>query len=124
MREIKFRGRNIKDEWCFGLLSRANSCWFISNSAGAPFAFQVCEATIGQFTGLQDKNGKDIYEGDVIRYNDGQKKVNGEFVENYSIFAVEYRKCAFNIAMFTEVTSSIEVIGNIHDNPELIAGQI
>ena len=80
----------------------------------------LCD-TVGQFTGLRDKNGKEIYEGDIIRFVNGQKKVNREWVDNEFIYTVEYSEGAFcGILGLSKALDAVEVIGNIYDNPELI----
>lgn len=68
MREIKFRGRTLQGNWVYGLLSRTDEHgWTISNKAGKPFAYKIRPETIGQYTGLKDKNGdKEVYEYDII----------------------------------------------------------
>ncbi|EAF1578794.1 TPA: YopX family protein [Listeria monocytogenes] len=124
MREIEFRGQNINGHWAHGNLAiikekldRAEIGAYISNSAGAPFAYQVRPETIGQYTGLKDKNGKKIFEGDIgwDEHNECYGVV--EFEEGKFLYVWE------NIAEdLWEVADGIEICGNIHENPELLEG--
>jgi len=73
--KIKFRGRTINGEWVYGLLAHTEDkriCrdigYFISNSAGCPFAYQVIPETIGRYTGVDDIDGVEIYENDLVEY--------------------------------------------------------
>ena len=80
----------------------------------------LCD-TVGQFTGMKDKNGKEIYDGDIISFVDGLKQVNGEWIDNEHIYSVEYSEAAFKgVYGLSKCLDAVEVIGNIYDNPELI----
>ncbi len=113
-REIKFRGKRVDNgEWVYGfyhcLYSSHNHC--IDDYSGN--TYQVIPETVGQFTGLLDKNGKEIYEFDIVRRLDG------------SVYKIVYseRDAAFVLCGSKPIyliTNSLEIIGNIHDNPELI----
>ncbi|EAD5217907.1 hypothetical protein GLX73_11205 [Listeria monocytogenes] len=122
MREIEFRGQNINGHWAHGNLAiikekldRAEIGTYISNSAGAPFAYQVRPETIDQYTGLRDKNAKKIFEGDI-----GWDEHN----ECYGVVKFEDGKFLYaweNIAEdLWEVADVIEICGNIHENLELL----
>ena len=127
MREIKFRGKDLNTgEWVYGDLEihRKDPRRLIhsyNDDGDYNRQYDVDEETIGQFTGLQDKNGKDIYEGDIICFVDGLKRVNGEWIDNKHIYVVEYSGAAFSgVAGLSEVMDAVEVIGNIYDDPDLL----
>lgn len=130
MREILFRGKDVKENWHIGLLAKSGNGWYISNSAGIPLAYEVIPSTVGQFTGLTDKNGNKIFEGDIVKYkNTDGIKVNGvaltiigkvNYNEKNASFAI-YGKDKIGAKHYDYFPiKNIEVIGNIHDNPELL----
>lgn len=127
-REIKFRGKRVDNsEWVFGLLSETDciNVLVIDNSVGfrTHDYYQVIPETVGQFTGLQDKNGKDIFEGDKIHIWGGTE-FNGMFEYDYrgicefmgAEFCVNSKNCCIGFGNL----EYCEVIGNIYDNPELL----
>ena len=130
MREIKFRGRCVNGGWAYGFLchdasrrSELYSDWFISNRVGKPYACPIDPSTIGQYTGLKDKNGVEIYEGDVIEsscykhvviYDDDNARFAAVNVRHLNI---EMWGCALTKEWIEDFGK--EVVGNIHDNPEL-----
>ena len=131
MREILFRGKDIKSNWYEGLLAHniAKDEWYISNKAGISTAYQVRPETIGQFTGLTDKNGTKIFEGDIVEYKTGDKFRIGrvffsDFRASFSVTAGKNGSARINNDLFNYIQNgnSVTVIGNIYDNPELIGG--
>lgn len=152
MREILFRGKRIDNgEWVEGFYVRADHHWhkhgihkdwlICSASAnGGWFAlhnkYPVKSATVGQYTGLKDKNGKRIFEGDVLRIArtmDGMGTYYSPAIECPVNVAVKWDLCAWMWETLCEDKRYItfpdawchyecEVISNIHDNPELIGG--
>ena len=147
MREILFRGKRIDNgEWIEGYYVKAvhhwhkhgiHEDWLITGAAanGGWFAIHnrhaVDPATVGQYTGLTDKNGKKIFEGDIVAQNwyDFDEPADDSFGE--VVFSVA--DCSFSVLDLNknEIMSmghgcayhyEVEVIGTIHDNPDLLKG--
>ena len=138
MREIKFRGKSDKYGWVYGNLSYreedGNSAVFIEDQGYCGDLTPVDRNTICQYTGLKDANGKEIYEGDLVKSAFGDKvfgmvawNSNGYFYIMDSFFINEDYEEQDRRPLGEMLRLSIEnkpcnftVIGNIHDNPELI----
>ncbi len=91
-----------------------------------PDYYEVIPKTVSQYTGLKDKNGKLIFEGDIIRTKKYGRVIAHSNVRDYDIFIITYVPAVFRLEnihrAFNLVGNSVdyEVIGNIHDNPELL----
>lgn len=129
MREILFRGRTVKEQWAYGLLAHIGNAWYISNKAGVATAYEVIPSTVGQYTGLKDKNGTKIFEGDIVQTNKFFLSVglNAKYVIEYDVkiacfIGTMQKGCIKHFTTFQNDSDQFEVIGNIHDNPELLNG--
>ena len=114
MRTIKFRGKRLDNQgWAYGYYAmwQNDSTIFPSSSIGKPY--KVDKSTVGQFTGLYDKNGKEIYEGDIMCWPDYEgKKFQTRWV-------VEWNDKRSGWSDWSPKEKA-EVIGNIYENPELL----
>lgn len=129
MREIKFRGKDLlKGEWRYGYLHLPNDGDNLMIQVNNYDSFGVIPITIGQYTGLLDGNGQEIFEGDVMRIPETEFNIE-------IIGVVEFNRGSYVVRSFFSGTHSSlawavrerqpgkwrgVVIGNIHDNPELI----
>ena len=118
-REIKFRA------WCkhtkkFNIIDSAYHIRYWSSDPSCGPNQPISGMGWEQFTGLQDKNGKDIYKGDV--YHQGDPSINYEVIFHGSSFVGKQTSCN-SLAGIAFFQSSIEIIGNIHENPELLESQ-
>lgn len=125
MREFKFRGISKKTgKWIYGYYLKNRGIYFI---APPEFAndktwedYEVIPETVMQFTGQYDKNKKDVYEGDVLRFTtqDIPLDVVLAFVDGalMAVYTSELDvRCSWAV-------NDMVIIGNIHDNPELLKG--
>ena len=121
MREILFRGKQRNNgEWFYGDLIHLNHCVSIRSK---DCARSVVPETVGQYTGLTDKNGMRIFEGDLIRSTETGETAIVHWFSEHSAFMI-WCKTSNQVGFLYECEKSIiEVIGNIHDNPELIGGE-
>ncbi len=111
-REIKFRGKHL-NKWIYGYLLKNidDNKYYISVSLDQ--FYQVKEETIGQYTGLKDKNGVEVYEGDKVKAKFYGKEVVGEIGFNNGCFLL-WNSCVSDNQLF--IFTDIEVIGNIYEN--------
>ena len=145
MREIKFRGKTVNgNEWIYGMtisngtIKRKANKVFMEVEENRWKGLQ--DGSLGQYTGLKDKNGKEIYEGDIVEWvffyerlgaNMGVKEcdtiVKGIIRWKQGGFILEVIENDFEnagyysiSALYTDTESDVEVIGNIYDTPKLI----
>lgn len=158
MREIKFRGKSIKSgKWYYGHFSEDNirgqhkkvsviieNSWSVEGYGGKDYFIEndkidsvvVDPETVGQYTGLKDNNGREIYEGDIIERS-YKNMLTGKMIhEIYSavfdegIFMAKYEKSSpfgdtllkFLVGNINEIIS-VKVIGNIYENQDLLEAE-
>ena len=127
MREILFRAKREFDgsvfegmnEFVYGYFYKISKCAYMFTSNGSQIKINI--ETLGQYTGLNDKNGKKIFEGDVVKLssstaivsweNGGLGYISKDWGDFISFAGHNHLK---------SILSYIEVLGNIHDNPELL----
>ena len=127
-REILFRGKRVDNgEWVKGYLicpefdkSRAYIGYLFPDDDHDLDVAEVASSTVGRFTGLTDRNGVKIFEGDIVRYGDTIHRVVFEQRNGTAYFGLVYAACETLPFGHYQDLKQIEVIGNIYDNPELL----
>lgn len=135
MEKIKFRAKRLDNgKWVFGVPipnSYGDRVFFIplllTDKIAYPFerlvdwVVEVMPETIGQYTGLKDKDGAEIYEGDIIRFVPLETSINNRVVKfEKGVFKAELTRSGSSITLSNFHESEIKVIGNIYENPDLL----
>lgn len=124
-RQIKFRGKDIETgKWVYGSLIcgtdlDGNSFYQIENAdMGEYRQWMVDGNTVGQFTGLLDKDGKEIYEDDIVSSGSTGRKYVIEYSDGK--YRAKHSLIGLDIFLSAAFLQNKTVVGNAHDNPELI----
>lgn len=110
-----FKAKTCNGEWVAGFLHCKDDKCYISNKAGSPFAYEVRPDTICQCTGLKDKNGKLIWENDILKYEWDRTRI--DFIKYQAPIFTYSKTMRWSL-------QQDEVIGNIFDNPELLESEV
>lgn len=138
MRTIKFRAKTKQGEWVYGNYVHHYTTYFEKqehhsifipdvDAKNSHWAEDVNTDTLGQFTGSYDKNRNEIYEGDILRFGNSPSGVcEVKWNKRITAFCVRfYFECNLGsrpLGEWVMCERSVEIIGNVHDNPELLKG--
>jgi uncharacterized phage protein (TIGR01671 family) len=137
MRELKFRAWDKKEKnWCpafvINNIGDAHSSYGIIDSISGNISYWKENVILMQYTGLKDKNKKEIYESDIVKWSDGNyvhpsnpRIAEVKFDPELCFFAVNCdsgrgHKFGFSNFIYTDTKKHLEIIGNIYENPELL----
>lgn len=136
MREIRFRGKSIETgKWVYGDLrvvcaedGEVTICYPYKHEVSGlhvVVSVPVIPATVGQYTGLKDKNGVEVYEGDILSRNDAQFPMRGPVEYENGGFYFHDEELGFCQYLLPDIAKrgvlkELEVVGNIHDDAGLL----
>ena len=123
IRDIIFRGKRLSNgEWVYGFIAKMFGTYYIiDEDDDKKTAYKINPETVGQYTGLTDKNGKKIFEGDIMAFTAYGFDYVGTVEFAYGSASV---MCEHTSPFLDQAVSKhgAYIIGNMHDNPELLNG--
>lgn len=124
--KVRLNGEKIKSNWVYGGIFPQNGDGdfaIIYQQEPTVEKYPVYADTVGQYTGLTDKNGTKIFEGDIVKYGDTVHNVVFEQRNGTAYFGLVYSTLETLSFGYYQDLKQIEVIGNIYDNPELVGDE-
>ncbi len=124
--KVRLNGEKIKSNWVYGGIFPQNGDGdfaIIYQREPTIEKYPVYADTVGQYTGLTDKNGTKIFEGDIVKYGDTVHNVVFEQRNGTAYFGLVYSTLETLSFGYYQDLKQIEVIGNIYDNPELLGDE-
>lgn len=115
--------RKETGEWAYGCLVRSSlraTIFVLDENTNRMSGTEVDPSTLGECTGLRDKNGKLIFEGDIVEAVGINEKQIAPIAFRKGFFIVDGKYGIFRIGVGTYKRQQLKIIGNIHDNPELL----
>ena len=124
MREILFRGK-ASTEWVYGDLRHINDGRVAVRKDGEIYPYEVIPETVGQYIGFTDKNGKKIFEDDIVHDEQSGYNYYIKWFPEYACFALANKNghIEFGCDELEIFLDDLVVIGNVTDNPELLKGE-
>lgn len=131
MREILFRGKRMSNgEWAYGFIIKTfDTYYIIDKDDDKNITYKIIPETVGQYTGLCDKNGKKIFEGDIIDASNEWWNAAGPAGHDSPVILVKWENYLCGFEPFANYdcdcgvyisAKNCEVLGNIYDNPKLL----
>lgn len=130
MRAIKFRGKSVDGKWFYGYYSFDSyggvHCIDVIETLPElnQYSVMVDSETVGEYIGLIDKNGKEIYEGDwcraMFRTKEGIQVIQGKIIMDEFMWCIECPKDCGDDTYSINRVHGLEVISNIYEQPELL----